>query len=106
MSELNTELVKAMTRPTFFIGVPVAFFIGNLLFWSSVIVFGDLWNRYPVIGFVFIHAVVFYIMTENPAFFHQFWAFLRCKFRNYRRGAFGATYYSPVNYKKSLNYSK
>jgi len=106
MDELNTKIVKSMTRPILKWGVPVPFLVGNLFFWACLIFFVFPWNKWPLIGLVFSHIIVVFIMIENPSFFFQIVAFVRCKFRNFRKKAYGGIYYSPINYKKSLNFSK
>jgi len=106
MEDHQGILFKALTRPVTKYGVPINFFYWNILFWASSAAIFNQFNQYPIMLFAVTHGVMALILIENPSFLKEIWAFLKCRFRNFRRGVFGAAYYSPIDYKKSLNHVK
>jgi len=99
---------KSLAKPTLQYGVPVGFLFGNYVFWMLVgAIKGGVALLYsPFVFGCTSHFIVFIVLKEHPLIFFKLWRLILCRFRNLKRGAFGAAYYSPVNFKNSINYKR
>jgi len=97
---------KSLAKPVLQLYVPVYFLYLNYILWFLV---GAITHRFffvPIVFGVSCHGVVALIVFQHPLIFHKLWRLIVCRFRNLKRGAFGAAYYSPVNFKNSINYKR
>ncbi len=99
---MEYPLYKILTQPPLKWGIPVWFFFVNFLIWLIVAVSTDYFFSSFAIGGTLTHVCIAVVLTEHPLFFYSITAYVKSRLGNIKRGTFGAAYYSPIDYSKSL----